>query len=640
LSYIWDGAWACVGVLIAFGGFWAMGRLVPDREGWECPLLGWSVAYLTSVLAVLCGVANLKVGLVVCVALIACSIRWRGARFQLRGTWTYLILGAAILALALFIPPLFVDSYMHWLLNAAYLFQLDSYPQAPLENFHSRHPTYPGALPLAIYIASVVTGRFAEMAGSVTNAMLTLITTGCVAQFLRENWSSPRKGGEAALISRYVIPALAFSIVLPLNPAVRLEYYWSAIADPALAAVILVALVLWCRFMTLDEADSVHEDPRDHWRSAAGSRSGSTLLSLFLLGSLIGGLKANAWPIAFVLFAAGALVAVIHRVPARRWISSGIAVSSGAWLSLSIWNAYLAQRLPIPDELSVLPLGEWRLDLLRSFLYSLRDDLANHWQYYGLVAATCAVGFLSLLKRSLIASPTARLLLGFVSVAMSLHVASLFMTYVAVSFIDWEVSRALSFQRYSAQLGFSVCVVGLVTLVLEALPYAAGFLGRARPKQIVAWATVACGALFFVQIVRPSLSLSADLQGSVEKNVPALAALKSIPAGQRVGVIGDFWSQYAIHYVLWTKLDSSERPILAARQEVNRPKDLRAAKEQLERWTADPSMDAILLVDALEFAAQLGLEPAPDYLWSRNTGRWQRLGIERAAPFRLSSDDE
>ncbi len=224
---------------------------------------------------------------------------------------------------------------------------------------------------------------------------------------------------------------------------------------------------------------------------------GSALLSLFLLSSLIGGLKTSGWVVAFVLSAAGALVAAIHRVPARRWISGGIAVSSGAWLSSSIWNAYLAYRLPIADEVSVLPLGEWRLDLLGSFLVSVRADVLSHWPYYGLVSATCAVGFLSLIKRSLIASPTARLLLGFVSVAMSLHVASLVMTYVAVSFLDWEISRALSFQRYSAHVGFSVCVVGLVVLVLEALPYAAGFLRKTRPKRVVAWATAACGALIF-----------------------------------------------------------------------------------------------------------------------------------------------
>ena len=154
------GSWACIGVLIAFGGFWAIGRLVPDREPWEYPLLGWSVSYLISVLAVLCGAANLKVGLVVCLALIVFSITRRRTTVQLGGAWIYLIFGAAILVLALFIPPLFIDSYMHWLLNAAYLFQLDSYPQAPLENFPSRHPTYPGAFPLAIYIASVVTGSF------------------------------------------------------------------------------------------------------------------------------------------------------------------------------------------------------------------------------------------------------------------------------------------------------------------------------------------------------------------------------------------------------------------------------------------------------------------------------------------------
>jgi len=633
------GSWACIGVLIAFGGFWAIGRLVPDREPWESPLLGWSVSYLISVLAVLCGAANLKVGLVVCLALIVFSITRRRTTVQPGGAWIYLIFGAAILILALFIPPLFIDSYMHWLLNAAYLFQLDSYPQAPLENFPSRHPTYPGAFPLAIYVASVVTGRFAEMAGSVTNAMSTLVATACIAQFLRENCASPLIGSRAASISRYGIPALAFCIVLPLNPAIQLEYYWSAIADPALAAVVLVVVVQWCRFMTHEEFDLAHEDLRNDWRSPSVSRAGSALLSLFLLSSLIGGLKTSGWVVAFVLSAAGALVAVIHRVPARRWISGGIAISSGAWLSCSIWNAYLAYRLPIPDEVSVLPIGEWRFDLLGSFLMSVRADALGHWQYYGLVFATCVAGFLSLIKRSLIASPNARLLLGVVSVAMSLHVLSLVATYIGVSFLDWEISQALSFQRYSAHLGFSVCVVGIAVLVLEALPYAAGFLRRARAKYVVACATAACGALFFVQVVRPSLSVAADLRGSLEKTVPSLTALKLIPAGHRAVVVGDFWSLYLIQYVLWTEIALPDRPILVAKQEVNRRKDVPAAEQELERWIADPSIDAILLVDALEFAVQVGLEPAPDYLWSRSTERWQKLDIERASPFRLSADD-
>ena len=267
------GAWACIGVLIAFGGFWAIGRLVPDREPWEYPLLGWSVSYLISVLAVLCGAANLKVGLVVCLALIVFSITRRRTTVQLGGAWIYLIFGAAILVLALFIPPLFIDSYMHWLLNASYLFQLDSYPQAPLENFPSRHPTYPGAFPLAIYIASVVTGRFAEMAGSVTNAMSTLDRDGVHRSFPSRKLGFAAEGSRAASISRYGIPALAFCIVLPLNPAIQLEYYWSAIADPALAAVVLVVVVQWCRFMTREEFDSAHEDLRNDWRSPSVSRA-------------------------------------------------------------------------------------------------------------------------------------------------------------------------------------------------------------------------------------------------------------------------------------------------------------------------------------------------------------------------------
>ena len=84
VSYVSGGAWACIGVLIAFGGFWAIGRLVPDREPWEYPLLGWSVSYLISVLAVLCGAANLKVGLVVCMALIVFSITRRRTTIQPR----------------------------------------------------------------------------------------------------------------------------------------------------------------------------------------------------------------------------------------------------------------------------------------------------------------------------------------------------------------------------------------------------------------------------------------------------------------------------------------------------------------------------------------------------------------------------
>jgi hypothetical protein len=160
---------------------------------------------------------------------------------------------------------------------------------APLGGFPSLHPSYPPALGLITYFASVLTGDFAEAAGPLTNVLLTLLAAGSVHRLLGRSLEEPGSG-----FTR--VPY--WSAALLLTPAVQWVRYWSALADPAIGVVVLVTIIRWCEYMA-----QPGESERTHKRR---------LLTILLLGALISGIKHSGWQIAVVMAAAGALAMPMH----------------------------------------------------------------------------------------------------------------------------------------------------------------------------------------------------------------------------------------------------------------------------------------------------------------------------------------
>lgn len=605
--------------VVVFAGFGAVGRLISSRDCWEWPLLGWALIYGASLLLALVGLTNLQLTFGLFVALSLMSL-WRhrsALRLNLDGAG-YALIALPLLVLAAITPSQSADSYTHWLLNASYMWEHDHYVSAPLDNFHSRHPTYPAALPLTIYFASVVGSRLAEGAGVATNAIVFVLATGCVASFLRVACPPDSPDNRAVNALRYLVPALTFCFVLPLNPSTQPVLFWSAMADPLIAVTVMMAAI--------------------HWSRNVGSAS-TALAPLFLLGCLIGALKQSAWPLAVIFATSAALVGTIERIPMRRWTPPTAALASGIALMSFLWSAYLATRLAVPDQFFIRPLHEWRFDLVHQLLWGLKKEFIAHWFYYTWVIATMALAVATLFRRSLIAHRDTRLLVGFTSLAMLLHVMSLVLAYLGTGFADWEVRTAASFQRYSAHVGYSVTIAGFLAVAPPGIQLARrAFRGNTR-RVALGGTAVLCVLVFVRQVAAPALEFAHSFAPRWEERRLAAMALRALPPGDHFAVAAPFWSLTMLNYVLSTELRDAERPVLLGEREVELPKDLPLVELDMTRWLADPRLDGILLLDETELGARRGLAAAPDQLWSAHTTRWVALDLGRGSPHQLQSGD-
>ncbi len=607
------GATACIGVLIVFGAFWCIGRLTPGCRFWECPLIGWALVYLLSVIAALAGVRSLDCVVVATAVLAVVSLVWRRPQLSRHTLFPYLA-ALPFLALSVLTPPVFSDSYSHWLPNASYLYQLGHFPETPLGNFISLHPTYPTALPLVIYMVSVVTGRFAELAGNVINAVMVLLAMGCIWQLLRETWPSRDGTLLETPFSRCLIAAITFCIAIPLNPAIEIRYYWSVIADPALGVLVLLTIAECCRYMA---SQSPHRGEKH------------SLFLLFALACLVSGLKPNAWLLAPILGTAVGFVGLVHRVPVRRWLPPAIAIVGGALLSAILWKLYLVQHLAIPDQFAVRRLTEWSFELWDELLTAMLQILKTHTLYSALVLATMGLGFASLIRRTLISNPTLRLMAGLVSVAMALHVASLFAAYLGGGFEDWMITTASSFPRYTTHVGYAVCVTGLVVASTVFVPLLSSRLSGISSRVVATACLMGCVALFAFTIVRPTLALQFLAEERAYDRKLALAALKEIEAGARVVAAAPKWTVTYLRYAVWADLKARERPHLVEDLMFFEADDDCQADRVLAGWLANPSIDAVLLVNAREYTRRCAPNSAPNRVWRRLVGRWEVLDLQR-----------
>jgi hypothetical protein len=606
-----DGVAVWFGTLVVFTAFWSIGRLIPNRPVWETPLIGWSLVYLLSITTALSGLHSLKLVLAIAGFCAVAIPLWRRPILSSNRYYFPYLAALPLLALSVVTIPIFADSYSHWLPNAVYLYQLDHFPKAPLAGFISLHPTYPNALPLVIYMSSVITGRFMELSGHIVNVVMFLLAMGCVWQLLRDNWPRESDSNVNSAVSRYLIAATAFCIAVPLNPAIEIQYYWSVIADPALAILVLLLAAQYCRYMTHEEA--------------GGAKS--TLFAFFMLGCLASGLKPNVWPLAGILVMSAGAVASINRIPLRRWLPPGVAIVCGTFFSAFLWNLYLGRHLPLPDQFSLRPLDRWSFELWDELLLAMLQILRTHTLYSALVLMTMGFGFASMIRRTLIANPMLRLMIGLVSIAMSLHVASLLAAYLGTGFEDWMITTASSFPRYTAQVGYAVCATGLLAAASILVPMLASRLASLSSRAVAAACLASCAALFAVMTVRPTLALKPVAHERAQQRKLALAALKVIEPGDRVAAAAPKWTINYLRYVIWADLAPHERPSLVDDVMIFNSSDVCETKRLVTNWISNPSVDAVLLVDAHAYTSRCAVDTSPTRVWRRPAGRWQKLDL-------------
>ena len=470
---------------------------------------------------------------------------------------------------------------------------------APLGGFPSLHPSYPPALGLITYFASVLTGDFAEAAGPLTNVLLTLLAAGSVHRLLGRSLEEPGSG-----FTR--VPY--WSAALLLTPAVQWVHYWSALADPAIGVVALVTMIRWCEYIA---------------QSGGSERNRNReLLTILLLGALLSGIKHSGWQIAIVMAAAGALIGISQKIPVRLWLPPAVTASVGALASWALWKIYLVTQLAVADQFSVLPPGQWRYDLIGTLLAAVLADFAAFGRYYALLGVVIVAGLVSLWRRDPSAS-VPRLMLGFVALAMPMHFASLMLAYLGTGFADWEIARAASLQRYSMHFGFAACATGLTVAAAWALETAQSAFARPASARPIVLGFVGVCVVYAVTVLYPTLGYARyHFKDIAPARQLAVAGLARLEPGQQVAVMGADWAVQFAKYVSWTAFVPTQRSTIAGWELASSRAQRDKARARIIEWQTNPLIDVILIIDAQDLAVARELPAAPNHRWSRASGRW------------------
>ena len=413
-----------LGTLAVFVGFYCVGRLCGVARVPAAALVGWAAVSLVAVGAAIVGVSSLTVtiGVFVSLGVLGALVR-RSAMRDLATSWPWMVSIVPLAGLGTVLPSFYWDGYSHWLPNALYLIEMDHFPVAPLDGVSSDHPTYPPALALVIYLVTAFTRRYSESAGLLTNVLVSAIAVGYLTDSLRPMLFSAPTAVEPSRRSMLVTSSLVAILVFVINPSFQLVHYWSAIADPPLAIVVLVTLGVWCEQLAVDRPVAVAGESRP--RIDRDERTDWAVL--FFLGALIGLIKHSGWQITLVLLGAGAVVCVCRGVPLRRAAKSALAIGLGTGVACAMWKYYLATELPIQERAGevLLPLAEWRYDLLGPLLRAALTDARQYWIYYGTLCAFLIIGIRTLSKSSSGEKSPLNLMLGIASVSLLAHLACL-----------------------------------------------------------------------------------------------------------------------------------------------------------------------------------------------------------------------
>lgn len=591
-----SGLLGAIGILLVCAGFFAVGRAVGIQRTTEAVLAGWGLIYLLSLIAALLDIDLLVTGLlfalIATISLLVNQLRpGREAGFLLMMVSPLLLLGEMI-------PPLYWDSYMHWLINTKYLFDANHFPAAPLIGFTSGHPTYPNALPLLVYFASTVTGKFNEAGFQLTNVVISALAAKAAANVIADQCQSDR---------HILILILALTSVLPLNPSFQTMHYWAAVADPTLALIVFILVARWAYCL----CDGVTR---------------SDFVAFFAIGCLVSGMKQGGWLIAVILSVAVVIVSLLQRIPRKRWILLSACFLAGAGVSATLWARYLTYHVPLADQFTVRPLAEWRFDLFAAMTRGMWADVVLWWKYYLAVATAIFLGFATIVR----GMSKIRVMLAVLSLAMVAHLVSLVTAYLGTGFYEYEIRKAASLQRYSSQVGFAL----VTTLLLAASAKVVPLLMRFRQKLLIPLSVYGLGVL--VWMAWPALVLANWFFTLLQPpKVCAAEAIRRMQPKAHIAVIAPEWSANFVGYLAWSEVDSTHRPYIVARSHLNTVNDLEVAKQRIREWMTDESIDSILLLDANILADEIGLGMLPDALWSRTSRNWIPIDLGRKNPNRF-----
>ncbi len=616
--------------LLAAAGMAGLGKLALRGRGerWADLGVGWGVLGLGLLVT---SAVGLPVGPVLVPLLLAGLVAF-GWRFRPgRQAWLLALLVAPLLGLAAAMPITAWDDYAHWLANARFLLEQDSFPRLGLPQPASWHAGYPYGVALVTDAASLPLrwlglAPMAETAASCFALLLfATLAAGVVAQ-------AGRRGSGWAM-------ALAVLLVFWLNPGFVPRIVFTNYGEAPTAALLGLAALLLLR-----------ADAASRWQAAwvlaavVNVKQTGLVLALLLLGGAVLLAAVERWRGQGDGAGRGAGERAGRGAEERAGRDAGergarpagaVALWRGAMrlavlalpmlLTWALWQPHAAAAGGV---FGFKPFGQWAWGMAGQTLASIGTVMLRKVFFSALLLAMLGLAGLELAGLGLAGlglaglapwrgrgTPAARLAL-LAAPLLAGWPCFLFVTYMGGSFAPDEVARAASFWRYGTQLG-GVMMAG-VALLLLAQPVP----GRLRPWVARRWALPAAGAVLLLLPLAGFRLLWPNPREPAPPLRRTLAALRpAVPQGGLVAVVDPAGNGFGA-VVTDFALQGRARVVLPARgfgSVVLDEATLRA------RLAEDQAGQVLLLSADAATQAALGTAPLPAGGWRllrREGGAW------------------
>jgi hypothetical protein len=351
---------------------------------------------------------------------------------------------APLLLIAAAAPATHWDDFMHWLLNAAYLWRFDSPPRADLPPSPSTWAAYPYGRPFLVWLVSRIVGSFRESAGGVVNLLLLALFARVLASLILVPGTPAAASRQASLWPGSALGAALLTLFGPLfNP----HWLFSALSDIATSvALAAVTLATWLATECFREGRRAE---------AQGLAWQAALIAAFAVSLR----QSNLVPVALAWVALLLLTARAPQIPIRALLGLAArltALPATLWL---LWRWYAGHNMA-GKEMALRPLSQWSFDVAGAMAAAMGDVASSHPVLFGGLLIMMLAGAWVFVRGA--ESPESRLLGVFAVVGWG-YLGLLVIAYLG-AMTSGEAANANEFWRYSTHLGALGLAVAAVLL--------------------------------------------------------------------------------------------------------------------------------------------------------------------------------
>lgn len=484
------------------------------------------------------------------------------------------------------------DEFTHWMPNAWYLVEFNTFPGAGKPPPSSNLPGYPHGLAYVIYLSSLLAGFLAENASAAFNIVLLAGFAVLVGRLTRAAVTGIHTKGPVG----WTYCAIGALAVTGLNPTFVPKIVFTAYADTPTALLVgMLCVVMWYLLNTLAEEDT-------------GYSPGSLAWSFGLIGMASIAIKQPNIVLFWLVTIGGIAVALRDpAVPVVRFLKLLPVMILPAIAIYFFWRLHIEFN-SVSGEFNFLDRADWLTDQISVVAGKMLSVLSKKGGYTMVMLAACLFAVRAVWR---IRSPFDRLS---IIVAVLFIGYTSFLLFVYVTAFGGNGLVAPSYWRFNMHLGGACVAFGA---------YGIGLLWRARvaPRMRRSYAWVA----FLLIAVTPfaaSHKIRFDLYApkifvrAVSEDIAA-----TIPKGVSFASFdntgnGEF--EVIARYVMTPHVEYVGFLIAASRPTEKVVRAFIAKKQPDFVWIHVPT-------DAIRTVMALSLPPRNSYLVQRTGARWTIL---------------